>query len=201
MSNPGVWTLSQKHIGFNKEFSVEDNFAESVHFHYNDIRIDLSIEELEYLAREAEIAICKLVNVKEFELADFDDDFLNLISSYLVDLESVEKKTVKADDLYYLAKNKLKLPIRRKIRSDIIIEKRGDGHLPVLFNKDNTVVYGYSQVGEAISRGEKEIVVLVLHFKDGKHTPPKKPWIPYLFKWNRERILKLARTVAIKLMG
>lgn len=80
MSNPGVLTLSNKEISPTKSFRVEDNLGEAVHFHYNDIRVDMSISELLYLADVNNEAVYDLLGLDKFNMDDYDPDFLNSVS-------------------------------------------------------------------------------------------------------------------------
>ena len=94
MSNPGVITLTEKEISASKSFRVEDNLGESIHFHYNDIRIDLTIKELLYIASVCDETIYELVSAENFNLDNFDGDFLNKYSQCLMDLENVTEDQV-----------------------------------------------------------------------------------------------------------
>lgn len=75
MSNPGVLTLTSKQISHRRHFRVEDNLGESIHFHYNDIRIDLTIKELLQISRECDRAIYDLIPEKSFRIEDYEGIF------------------------------------------------------------------------------------------------------------------------------
>lgn len=201
MSNPGVITLTQKELSPTKSFRVEDNLAEAIHFHYNDIRIDLSIAELMYLAKESDDIIYDLVKAKNFNLDDYNQDFLNDYSQVLIDLISVEKEVVSVSDLYYQTVNGIGLPVKRKVKKTAQSYENNDKYLPVLFN-DNTVFYGTEQISSILKNDENaKTEVIRWKFENGKHTVSKHPWIPYLFKWDKKRLIKTAKKFAMKVLG
>lgn len=209
MSNPGVLTLTQKNISANKKFRVEDNLGESIHFHYNDIRIDLTIKELLYMSDLCDEVIYELVNAKDFFLDVFDGEFLNKYSQYLIDLESVKGDTALAGDLYYRSKNLLHLPVRRKMtvkRAEKLLKSQGSTDVSkkykiVLFNDNPTIMYGEKQAAEQLlMNGGQPIPVLRMYYEGGKYSEPKMPWIPFLFKWDKKRLIHTAKSIAMKLL-
>lgn len=213
MSNPGVITLTEKEISASKRFRVEDNLGESIHFHYNDIRIDLTIQELLYIGKVCDESIYDLVKAQDFNLDDYDGDFLNAYSQCFMDLESVTKDTVSVKDLYVQTKNALHLPVRRKLKHALakkLVEKKvrrsrydvdKESYPVVLFNDNNTVMYGEKQVAKLFLENEQESVpVLRMNFEKGKYSVSKHPWIPFLFKWNKKRFIKVAKKAAMKLL-
>lgn len=212
MSNPGVLTLTKKSISADKSFRVEDNLGESIHFHYNDIRIDLTIKELLYLSKICDYAIYELIRAENFNLDDFDGDFLNRYSECLMDLRSVTKDTVNADSLYYQTVNLLHLPVRKKMsaahaKSFFVkntdekrdeIKRRYD---VVLFNDNATIMYGKEYVAEHLLKSGKEpITVLRMNFDNKKYSVHKMPWIPFLFKWDKKRLIHTAKKLAMKVI-
>ena len=215
MSNPGVITLTEKEISASKSFRVEDNLGESIHFHYNDIRIDLTIPELLYISDICDETIYELVGATNFQLDDYDGEFLNTYSQCLMDLECVKKDTVSLQDLFIQTKGYLHLPVRRKLttfRSKKILslpERKKNGYdfeprkryLPVLFNNNNTIMYGTEAVAKLyVEQPDQEITVLRMMFEDNKHSVSKHPWIPFLFKWNKKRLIKVAKKIAMKVL-
>ena len=208
MSNPGVITLTEKEISASKSFRVEDNLGESIHFHYNDIRIDLTIKELLYIASVCDETIYELVSAENFNLDNFDGDFLNKYSQCLMDLENVTEDQVAVKDMYIQAQNIFKLPIRKKITKSlaekIVAQKmirRQGSYKVVLFNDNNTVMYGERQIAEKfLENKEQQISVLRMNFEKNKYTVSNHPWIPFLFKWNKKRFIKVAKKAAMKLL-
>lgn len=212
MSNPGVWTLTQKSISANKFFKVEDNLGESIHFHYNDIRIDLTIKELLYLSEICDKTIYELVNAENFHLDDFDGNFLNQYSQCLIDLISVSEDYVDAKTFYFQSHNLIHLPVRRKLtpsRANQILlksvdtsavrEKKSDS--VVLFNNDNTILYGETiAANHLLQHPEHPIKVLRMHFEKEKHTVYRHPWIPFLFKWDKQRLIHTAKKIAMRVL-
>lgn len=212
MSNPGVITLAQKSIGADKQFRVEDNLGESIHFHYNDIRIDLTIKELLCLSEICDKTIYELINAENFHLDDFDGDFLNRYSQCLIDLESVTEDYIDAAALYYQSHNLIRLPVRRQlnpIRAKKILVKaavsavdaKNDSYTVVLFNHDNTILYGEKiAAAHLLQNPHQKLRVLRMQFENEKHTVCKVPWIPYLFKWDKTRLIYTAKKIAIRLL-
>lgn len=219
MSNPGVITLTEKEISANKSFRVEDNLGEAVHFHYNDIRIDLTLKELLYIGTVCDETIYDLVKAKNFNLDAFDGDFLNEYSQCLMELERVENAQVSLDSLYYQTKNFLHLPVRRKLtaaRAEKIIERKKkyepkrkydsdekEEKFPiVLFNDNPTIMYGLEQAAEMYQKDSNaEIEILRMYYEKGKYSVSSHPWVPFLFKWNKKRFIKVAKKMAMKLLG
>lgn len=213
MSNPGVITLTEKDISTSKRFRVEDNLGESIHFHYNDIRIDLTIQELLYIGKVCDESIYDLVKAQDFDLDDYDGDFLNAYSQCFMDLESVTKDTVMVKDLYVQTKNVLHLPVRRRLKNSLanrlasmkVRRSRYDvdktSYPVVLFNDNNTVMYGEQQVAKLFLEDmQASVPVLRMHFEKGKYSVSKHPWIPFLFQWNKKRFIKVAKKAAMKLL-
>lgn len=212
MSNPGVLTLTQKSISADKQFRVEDNLGESLHFHYNDIRIDLTIKELLYLSEICDKVIDELVDADNFHLDDFDGDFLNRYSQYLIDLESVREDYVDASALYCQSFNWIHLPVRKKLSparakklvtngDKISADLQKDRYAVVLFNDDSTIMYGdEAAAGHLMQHPEQPLRVLRMNFENKKHSVYKIPWIPFLFKWDKRRLINTAKKLAMKIL-
>lgn len=213
MSNPGVLTLTHKSISANKNFRIEDNLGESVHLHYNDIRIDLTIKELLYLSGICDETIHELVHAENFRLDDFDGDFLNKYSQCLIDLVSVTEDEVDAPTLYYQTRNMLHLPVRRKmnpIRAKELLSNAEsttsdnchNKYAVVLFNDNNTIMYGEKEAaGHLLQHPGQPVKVLRMNYENKKHSVYKVPWIPYLFKWDKRRLINTAKTLAMKILN
>lgn len=202
MSNPGVRTLTEKRISGRKPFRVEDNLGESIHIHYNDIRIDLTVKELLKLAEICDESIYDLIPVADFNLDDYDGDFLVQYARELYDLTAVSRESVAVSELYYLIKNKMHIPVRRHISKFCNqTEKTIDSKLPVIFNTGDTVVYGVSQAKNIYDHDPAATIeVLRLTFEKGKHFVSKHPWVPYFFKWDKKRFREFAYKIARKIL-
>lgn len=193
MSNPGVLTLTKKQLSARKNFRVEDNLGESVHFHYNDIRVDLTMKELLAIADQCDAAIYDLIPAKDFKMEDFDGDFLNSYSQCLIDLEGVEKVQVPVSGLYIQDKGFLGLPTVRKVRGarlasgERVIDK--ENHDVVLFNESPVVMYGTACCKEG------NISAIRLRFRQGKYSVGMHPWIQFLFCWDKKRVWNLLKRI------
>lgn len=80
MSNPGVIELfgfgfKDNFVG-SHSFRIEDNIGESIHFHFDNIRLDLTVKEFRKFADDMLDAINAIVNVKGFDARKQDLEFL-----------------------------------------------------------------------------------------------------------------------------
>ena len=200
MSNPGVITLTQTKIGKKSRFRVEDNLGESIHFHYNDLRVDLSIPELLYLGEEADKVIYDRVNAPGFSLDDLDGDTLMAIADKLIDLTAVEKITVPLSSLYTEEPGFLHLPVWKKL-SSAVSDTTKDPVPIVLFNDQPIIRYGKAYARQRLKNGQIEIEAIRLTFKDNKYSLDRHPWIAVLFHWDKARIIRILKTVGNKLLG
>ena len=186
MSNPGVLTLTKKQLSARKNFRVEDNLGESVHFHYNDIRVDLTMKELLSIADQCDAAIYDLIPTKDFKVEDFDGDFLNDYSQCLIDLEEVERIRVPVQKLYEQDKGFLGLPVVRHLRKGKR-EAGSKGYDLVLFNNSPVIMYGMPRDGDVT------VSAIRLMFRNGKYSVGMHPWIQFLFKWDKKRVWNLMK--------
>ena len=99
MSNPGVIVLSKKKLDKKKSFIVEDNIGEAIHLHYDDIRIDMTVKNYIELCDNVKESIQQLIEIENFSVDYFDPVFLDMISGYLLDLESIQFKKIALEDL------------------------------------------------------------------------------------------------------
>lgn len=116
MSNPGVVTLSRKLLSDGQEFRVEDNIGEAIHFHYGDIRIDLTVSEFRSIVEIAKGTIEELVKAEGFVLGDFDPIFLDMFSDKLLEVEAVKNDVICLEDIEIIRKGAMGLPIVRKLK-------------------------------------------------------------------------------------
>lgn len=98
MSNPAVIELIDGCMSIGK-YRIEDNIGESIHLHIGDWRFDLTIEELNELARNSGIALNNFLSIDGFDYIDFDPLFLSQIASYLPDLIEVRDEKIKLSEL------------------------------------------------------------------------------------------------------
>lgn len=112
MSNPAVIQLASTYIG-KTEIRIEDNWAESIHFHFGMLRIDLTIEEFLNIADKMADAANEIIGAKNFNIREFDPIFLNYYGAILADLESVTIDEAKLGELIILKNNKL--PVYRHL--------------------------------------------------------------------------------------
>ena len=101
MSNPAVLTLASMSAidGFKYRFEIEDNIGESIHVHYKDIRLDLTVKELYFIADKMGTIIDEIVNIEGFSYKDFDPVNLVGLSGILPDLEKITYDEVYLEDL------------------------------------------------------------------------------------------------------
>lgn len=99
MSNPGVIMLTNTNTKSGGRFKVEDNIGESMHIHYDNFRIDLTIKEFLSFTEVIEESMVKLIDNKSFNIDNFDPNFLHDISHMLIKLESVSFENIKLSEL------------------------------------------------------------------------------------------------------
>lgn len=99
MSNPAVLMLVNLPTKNGGRFKVEDNIGESIHIHYNNFRIDFTIEEFLNFTKIIEGSVVNLIDNEAFNINNFDPIFLHNISHMLVDIERVSMDTIKLSDL------------------------------------------------------------------------------------------------------
>ena len=99
MSNPAVIMLTNTTTKSGGRFKVEDNIGESMHIHYDNFRIDLTIKEFLEFSEVIEESLVNLLNNKRFNINNFDPSFLHDISHMLINLESVTFENIQLSDL------------------------------------------------------------------------------------------------------
>ena len=192
MSNPGVITLAETVLGTGKNFRVEDNLAESIHFHYRDIRIDLTIRELEQIAKICDYSISDLVKVDNFELDEYDDTFLINHSSKFIDLNCIREEYVPVQNLCFEKKIAVCVPVYKKLSqksaAKLSSEKKCFG-MPVVFNEGSVLFSGTAQVAaEYLKNPAGMVKVHRFVFENGKYSERKHPVFAHFFKWNKQRL-------------
>ena len=202
MSNPGVITLTEKKLERGVSFRVEDNLGEAIHFHYKNIRVDLSVKELLEVAEICDESVRKLVPVKGFDPDDYDEDFILKHSGKLLELKAVREKKLPVKKLCYIEKNRLGIPVRKSIKQYRPSgEKDRADHIPVVFNEDRVLMYGAEEAFLAYRKDpEAKISVKSLYFEHRKYSAPKHPVLEYFFKWDRNRIIETMYAIAAKVL-
>lgn len=103
MINPGVVTLASlndfEYVKFPYRFCVEDNIGESIHIHYKDIRLDLTVDEFSALAEKASGIIEKCVDVPEFSVKRLGSTILVGLASQLPYLTKVKVEKIHLEDI------------------------------------------------------------------------------------------------------
>jgi hypothetical protein len=100
MSNPAVITLSSVYLKTGVNFRIEDNIGECIHIHYANFRFDISINEFLALEPMLKNSISDILKkIDNFNINDFDIQFLASIASALIDLTVVRKGTIEIKKL------------------------------------------------------------------------------------------------------
>lgn len=103
MINPGVITLASlqniENSKFPYRFDIEDNIGEAIHFHFKDIRIDLTVKEFCELAESMYKVIDNIVSVNGFSSKDFDPVNLIGISNGLPKLKEIKFRKILLEDI------------------------------------------------------------------------------------------------------
>ncbi|GHU89442.1 hypothetical protein FACS1894202_07640 [Clostridia bacterium] len=100
MSNPAVINLaSPKYTGFPHRFDVEDNIGEAIHIHYDDMRLDMTVDEFCRLTDKIPYIIDALLEGKGITCDDFDPVHLVGTAQFLPDIERVEIAEIYLDDM------------------------------------------------------------------------------------------------------
>ncbi|MCR5566931.1 MAG: hypothetical protein K6F61_08760 [Clostridiales bacterium] len=98
MSNPGVISLvSIKDLPY--RFEIEDNIGEAIHLHFQDIRLDLSIQDFERLAQQTEDVLNILYGEKGFKCSDFNETFLFGLAKLLPQIEAISEDKVPLNEM------------------------------------------------------------------------------------------------------
>lgn len=230
MSNPGVIYLANKKIG-NSPFKVEDNIGESIHIHYDELRIDLTVAEFLTISSDMIESLNNLIDVKGFNARNYDPLFIEMCSGFLMDLVEVEQTTIKLEELKVQTVGMFGLPVMRSIsrsrvtkalngnakeqmnhkqenyrgltnldRMDLAYRSVKENGYPykdqfiVLFNDQNFIRDGQHRAAALYHLGgNKEIPIVRWHFKDRKYNSTNYPWVYYLLKWNKKRLIQIAR--------
>ena len=193
MSNPGVLTLSELKIGGHKAFRVEDNLGESVHLHYRDVRIDLTMEELLYLGEKADEVLLDRVKAEGFQVDLLKDEAFLFASEYLVDLEKISEESIPLKELYGIKKNRLGLPVWKPV-SKLPVPKKGKEEQILLFNQQPLIRFGAGRAAKLYAEDpSRNVKVLRLRFKEERHSMDEKPWKKCLYDKTLGRVARFFR--------
>lgn len=99
MSNPAVIILANCLTKGGHSFRIEDNIGESIHIHYHDIRIDLTVKEFLDFADVIAESVNDILDVEGFCVEDYDPRFLAELGDKLLDLQRVELDQVALDQI------------------------------------------------------------------------------------------------------
>ena len=177
MSNPGVLTLTEKKLGGKKPFRVEDNLGESIHLHYRDMRVDLTVKELLYLGEEADKVLVDRVTAKGFDPDLFEGDALVELSSSLLDLIEMRKETVPLSSLRAYGKNALGLPVWLPLAKVAPGKATESKTQIILFNDQPMIRYGQEAAVCAFRQDPAgSVSILRLIFRDGLYAADEIPW-------------------------
>jgi hypothetical protein len=202
MSNPGVIVLVEKKLNSTENFRIEDNLGEAIHIHYANIRIDLSIKDLLYIADVAADSVNILLKESSFNINDYDINFLNEYAGILSDLVSVEHISIPVSTVRFRARNWLGLPITQNIQKAVKKYKKQDTIGAVIVFSDSPVVmYGETIALETfIHNQHTDLPVTRFVFTGDRHSVRKHPWIGYLFKWDKRRFYNLLKKLVKKFL-
>ncbi|MBR4245971.1 MAG: hypothetical protein IKQ13_03125 [Treponema sp.] len=205
MSNPGVITLTEMLLKGGASFRVEDNLCESIHIHYKDMRIDLTIKELFSIAKRCEASICDLVPAKNFDLEKYDDLFLEYNAHKFTELIEINDLEVPVKSLFIRRRGLFGVNVYKKItmktakqKIDKIESCGGKGEV-VVFNYSKVVMAGEEKIIESyLANKESKIIVKQFVFENGKYTPTTHPYFSFIFKWDKVRMKNLLKKIAKK---
>lgn len=103
MVNPGVIELvsleDMKRLNIEMNFRVEDNLGESIHIHYEDFRIDLTVKEFQYLADLAGPLLNELISCEGFDYKDFDPTTIMGNAEKLLHLQRIKYAELRLDEI------------------------------------------------------------------------------------------------------
>jgi len=181
LSNPGVIVLANKKINDSINIQIEDNIGESIHIHYNNFRLDLSVKEFLKLSKNMVESLNNLIEIEGFDVNNFDPTFLDMISKLLLDLTKVEYTTINLDQLKVQTLGCFNIPVIRDIsQSRIIKALKGKSNEQFKYQQENlrgqTNIERMNQIFTSISEhgypyDDKHIVLFNNQnfIRDGQH--------------------------------
>jgi hypothetical protein len=132
MSNPGVIVLaSLKNIGPNiKRFDIEDNIGESIHIHWNGLRLDMTIEDFLELSNVLMKTLESFYSFADHDLLHLDSFFLFKMGKLSLQIKEINIEERRLCDLVCL--------VRKKTRFGNIIMAKKIKNSPAYRYLDNT---------------------------------------------------------------
>ena len=140
MSNPGVISLAS-----NSKFKlkIEDNIGEAIHLHYENIRLDLTVEEFEKLSGCMNTVINELVSVEGFSSYDINPKNLIEISAFLHKLLKVKKDELYLNDILVNSNSGKYVSLKKIKNNTVSIPKEIlQNEQIILFGDTNFVICG-----------------------------------------------------------
>ena len=233
MSNPAVIMLTNTNTKSGGRFKVEDNIGESMHIHYDNFRIDLTIKEFLLFTEIIEKSMLNLIDNKSFNINNFDPIFLHDISHMLKDLVTVKYDKIKLSSIIVSTNGLFGVPKWSRLKESrvfkamsgdfsennnykqsnlinqtnqervdnvkSIIEQKGypfnDEYL-VFFNNQNYIRDGQHRACSLLfDKGDLEVPVLRLFFKDDKYNLNDKLWLTSFFPIMKSNLRNIARKI------
>lgn len=117
MSNPAVINLDTEFSGSLEGFRVEDNIGEAIHIHFDNVRLDFTINEFLSFAETVRDSIIELKCFDE-NLLKLPYDFLKRFHKELIDYIKIEDETIEANNLYIIEEYRFlgRITLKRKIK-------------------------------------------------------------------------------------
>lgn len=125
MSNPAVLklvSLTETLEDFPYRFDIEDNIGESIHIHYKDFRIDLTINEFSNLAKSMETIIEKLISVEGFSCDKFDKVNLVGLAALLPYLREIKEDRIKLGELKVISQDENGKPCIKDLENSRVVK-------------------------------------------------------------------------------
>lgn len=151
MSNPGVITLANNKLRDSKlSVKIEDNIGEAIHFHFGEIRIDLTVKEFLEIEKSLVDAVNNLLQIEGFDIKQIDPIFLSSIASWLIDIERVEYEEIPLSKLKVKTKGFLGLPCIKGLKySRVYKALKGNTKQQEHYKQEN--LYGQSNLERVYS--------------------------------------------------
>jgi hypothetical protein len=178
MSNPGVIILDSIKKNILKRilnrnsfryFQVEDNIGESIHIHFDDIRIELTIKNFLDLCEGFKEALNKLIDLDNFDVNEIDPLFLKHTSKNLSDLKSIEIININKYQTKFLLNNNIlniyKLKKFYEFTEEDLFKNNNEKRVYKFLNNENKK----NEILKKIDMNFKPILDEDLIVRDGKH--------------------------------
>lgn len=127
MSNPGVILLSKTETECG-DFIIEDNLGEAVHLHLGNIRIDITVNDLNHLAEQCMDILDNFISLHGFSCKELDPIFLSQISYMLPDLQSVRRRKLEPNIFRIQIRNKYGIFVNCKIENSRVFKALQGNH-------------------------------------------------------------------------